>query len=101
MGDWTAAIGILIIMVLWIQIFLDYRRKLVRIMPGVSHVNSRKETISKEITEHQGNVMSIEELTPEQVDMRTLVIIGSSQTCRFAKPDGGDWVYTPRSYPAG
>jgi len=62
MGDWTAAIGILIIMVLWIQIFLDYRRKLVRIMPGVSHVNSRKETISKEITEHQGNVMSIEEL---------------------------------------
>ena len=45
-------------------------------------------------------VTSLGELTPEQVDMRTLVIIGSPQTCRFAKPDGGDWVYTPRSYPA-
>lgn len=45
-------------------------------------------------------VTTLGELTPEQVDMRTLVIIGSSQTCRFAKPGGGDWVYTPRSYPA-
>lgn len=72
MGDWTAAIAILIIMVLWIQIFLDYRRKLVRIMPWVSHVNSRKETISKEITEHQGNEMSIEELNQyRQGDRKT------------------------------
>jgi cobalt-precorrin 5A hydrolase/precorrin-3B C17-methyltransferase len=46
-------------------------------------------------------VSTLGELVPDQVDMRTLVIIGSSQTCRFAKPDGGDWVYTPRSYPAG
>jgi cobalt-precorrin 5A hydrolase/precorrin-3B C17-methyltransferase len=46
-------------------------------------------------------VTSLGELTPDQVDMRTLVIIGSSQTCRFARPDGGEWVYTPRSYPAG
>lgn len=46
-------------------------------------------------------VTTLGELVPEQVDMRTLVIIGSSQTCRFAKPDGSDWVYTPRSYPAG
>jgi cobalt-precorrin 5A hydrolase/precorrin-3B C17-methyltransferase len=46
-------------------------------------------------------VTSLGELMPEQVDMRTLVIIGSSQTCRFAKPGGGEWVYTPRSYPAG
>ncbi|MGE6660404.1 precorrin-3B C(17)-methyltransferase [Pseudomonas sp. NPDC077408] len=45
-------------------------------------------------------VTTLGELGPEQVDMRTLVIIGSSQTCRFAKPGGGDWVYTPRSYPA-
>ncbi|QLF91833.1 precorrin-3B C(17)-methyltransferase [Pseudomonas sp. ABC1] len=39
------------------------------------------------------------ELRIEQVDMRTLVIIGSSQTRRFARTDGGAWVYTPRSYP--
>lgn len=45
-------------------------------------------------------VTSLGELTPDQVDMRTLVIVGSSQSCRFAKADGSDWVYTPRSYPA-
>ena len=45
------------------------------------------------------DTLALGELTPEQVDMRTLVIIGSSQTCRLPRADGGDWVYTPRSYP--
>ncbi|TBU92077.1 precorrin-3B C(17)-methyltransferase [Phytopseudomonas dryadis] len=45
-------------------------------------------------------VLSLGELTPEMVDMRTLVIIGSSTTRRFPRGDGGEWVYTPRSYPA-
>jgi len=44
-------------------------------------------------------VLTLEQLTPEQVDMRTLVIIGSSTTRRFAKAEGGEWVYTPRWYP--
>ncbi len=44
-------------------------------------------------------VLSLGELTPAMVDMRTLVIIGSSQTRRFPRGDGGEWVYTPRSYP--
>lgn len=43
--------------------------------------------------------LSLGELTPEMVDMRTLVIIGSSQTRRFPRAEGGDWVYTPRWYP--
>ncbi|WP_064117255.1 precorrin-3B C(17)-methyltransferase [Pseudomonas fluorescens] len=37
-------------------------------------------------------------LTPEQVDMRTMVLIGSSTTCTFARADGKSWVYTPRWY---
>lgn len=37
-------------------------------------------------------------LTPEQVDMRTMVLIGSSTTCTFPRAGGGDWVYTPRWY---
>jgi cobalt-precorrin 5A hydrolase/precorrin-3B C17-methyltransferase len=41
---------------------------------------------------------SLGELTPEQVDMRTLVIIGSSLTRRVPKGNGEDWVYTPRWY---
>ncbi|HGT2709459.1 TPA: precorrin-3B C(17)-methyltransferase, partial [Pseudomonas aeruginosa] len=40
------------------------------------------------------------ELRAEQVDMRTLVIIGSSTTRSFLRADGEAWVYTPRWYPS-
>ncbi|MCO8313029.1 precorrin-3B C(17)-methyltransferase [Pseudomonas mandelii] len=43
-------------------------------------------------------VTTLGALTPEQVDMRTMVLIGSSTTCVFPRADGGDWVYTPRWY---
>lgn len=43
-------------------------------------------------------VITLGELTPEQVDMRTMVLIGSSTTCTFARAEGGQWVYTPRWY---
>ncbi|KXF77461.1 precorrin-3 methylase [Paramesorhizobium deserti] len=50
------------------------------------------------------SVTTLGALTPGEVDMRTVVIIGSSTTQRFARRDGGEWVYTPRWYgtvPAG
>lgn len=43
--------------------------------------------------------LTLGELTPEMVDMRTLVIVGSSTTRSFPRAGGGDWVYTPRWYP--
>ncbi|MHB9799087.1 precorrin-3B C(17)-methyltransferase [Pseudomonas sp. MT3] len=43
-------------------------------------------------------VVPLGELVPEMVDMRTLVIVGSSLTRRFPRTGGGDWVYTPRWY---
>lgn len=43
-------------------------------------------------------VTTLEQLTPEQVDMRTMVLIGSSTTCVFPRVEGGQWVYTPRWY---
>jgi cobalt-precorrin 5A hydrolase/precorrin-3B C17-methyltransferase len=43
-------------------------------------------------------VTSLGLLTPDQVDMRTMVLIGSSTTCVFPRAGGGDWVYTPRWY---
>jgi len=43
-------------------------------------------------------VTTLGQLTPDQVDMRTMVLIGSSTTCTFAKAEGGEWVYTPRWY---
>ncbi|WP_374651546.1 precorrin-3B C(17)-methyltransferase [Dongia sp.] len=42
--------------------------------------------------------VTLGELTPEMVDMRTVVIVGSSMTRRIKRPDGNDWVYTPRWY---
>ncbi|URM28423.1 precorrin-3B C(17)-methyltransferase [Pseudomonas frederiksbergensis] len=43
-------------------------------------------------------VTTLGTLTPEQVDMRTMVLIGSSTTCTFPRAGGGEWVYTPRWY---
>ena len=37
-------------------------------------------------------------LTSDQVDMRTMVLIGSSTTVAFPRAEGGHWVYTPRWY---
>ncbi|MEE8536108.1 MAG: precorrin-3B C(17)-methyltransferase, partial [Kiloniellales bacterium] len=42
-------------------------------------------------------VIDLAELTPERVDMLTLVLVGSSETRRLAH-GGGIWVYTPRGY---
>ncbi|WAB97528.1 precorrin-3B C(17)-methyltransferase [Pseudomonas putida] len=44
-------------------------------------------------------VVTLAELMPEMVDMRTMVLVGSSTTCTFARAEGGQWVYTPRWYP--
>ena len=46
-------------------------------------------------------VVTLGELVPEMVDMRTMVLVGSSTTRTFARADGGEWVYTPRWYPQG
>ncbi|POF39606.1 precorrin-3B C(17)-methyltransferase [Pseudomonas laurylsulfativorans] len=43
-------------------------------------------------------VTNLGALTPDQVDMRTMVLIGSSTTCVFPRVEGGEWVYTPRWY---
>ena len=42
--------------------------------------------------------LTLGQLTPDQVDMRTMVLIGSSTTCTFPRLGGGEWVYTPRWY---
>jgi cobalt-precorrin 5A hydrolase/precorrin-3B C17-methyltransferase len=43
-------------------------------------------------------VVTLGQLTPDQVDMRTMVLIGSSTTRVFPRSQGLSWVYTPRSY---
>ena len=43
---------------------------------------------------------TLAELDPATVDMRCLLIVGSSQTRVAARADGSAQVYTPRGYPA-
>ncbi|MBA1202965.1 precorrin-3B C(17)-methyltransferase [Pseudomonas capeferrum] len=43
-------------------------------------------------------VVTLGELQPDMVDMRTMVLVGSSTTCTFGRAGGGQWVYTPRWY---
>jgi cobalt-precorrin 5A hydrolase/precorrin-3B C17-methyltransferase len=45
-------------------------------------------------------VTTLHDLDPTVVDMRTVVIVGSSTTRTFVDGDGRRWVYTPRDYPA-
>ncbi len=46
-------------------------------------------------------VLPLGEVRSEQVDMRTVVIIGSTMTRQFQSVEGKTWVYTPRWYTAG
>ena len=59
-GDWPVGLGILVVVVLWIQIFSDYRRKLGKIMPSVSQVSTRRNEISKEINSGESTLQSIQ-----------------------------------------
>jgi len=45
-------------------------------------------------------VKTLTELVVADADMRTVILIGSSQTRTVQRPDGSFWVYTPRSYPS-
>ena len=45
-------------------------------------------------------VIDLKDLAPARVDMLTVVLVGSSETRRVARGDGGCWVYTPRGYAA-
>nr|WP_276583625.1 precorrin-3B C(17)-methyltransferase [Pseudomonas sp. RIT-PI-S] len=44
-------------------------------------------------------VVNLGALTPDMVDMRTMVLVGSSTTRVIPRGDGTPWVYTPRWYP--
>ncbi len=43
-------------------------------------------------------VVALSSLSPSDVDMRTVLIVGSTTTMVFPRIDGGVWTYTPRTY---
>ena len=73
MGDWTYGMGIILCAVLWVHIFIDYRRKLMRVMPGVEQVASRKREFNDKIsateTSYSDCVSHIEKLRTEIIAM--------------------------------
>ncbi|MBU6462003.1 MAG: precorrin-3B C(17)-methyltransferase [Bradyrhizobium sp.] len=66
------------------------RKELPEVVPVAfaSAVSDAKEAI---------DVTTLRDAVAERADMRTLVLIGSSQTRLIARPDGSPFVYTPRS----
>ncbi|MBR8840621.1 MAG: hypothetical protein DSM106950_43255 [Stigonema ocellatum SAG 48.90 = DSM 106950] len=40
-------------------------------------------------------VTAVDQLVPEAADMRTVILVGSTQTKTIQRDDGGVWVYTP------
>ncbi|MGA4877795.1 precorrin-2 C(20)-methyltransferase [Streptomyces lydicamycinicus] len=51
--------------------------------------------------EESVRTVRLADLDPTQVDMRTLLIVGSSQTQAVRREDGTEVVWTPRRYPEG
>ncbi|MEU6056754.1 precorrin-2 C(20)-methyltransferase [Streptomyces sp. NPDC047097] len=49
--------------------------------------------------EESVRVLPLADLDPAEVDMRTLLLIGSSQTRTTTRPDGTRLAWTPRTYP--
>ncbi|MEV6563449.1 precorrin-2 C(20)-methyltransferase [Streptomyces kronopolitis] len=49
--------------------------------------------------EESVRTVHLADLDPHQVDMRTLLIVGSSQTRAVSRDDGTEIVWTPRRYP--
>ncbi|MYW48168.1 precorrin-3B C(17)-methyltransferase, partial [Streptomyces sp. SID161] len=46
-------------------------------------------------------IVALGELDPAEVDMRTILLVGSSQTRVVRRGDGEEIVWTPRRYPEG
>jgi cobalt-precorrin 5A hydrolase/precorrin-3B C17-methyltransferase len=44
-------------------------------------------------------VVSLDSVPVEKIDMRTVLLVGSSTTRSFVSPAGRVWMYTPRRYP--
>lgn len=51
--------------------------------------------------EESVRTVHLADLDPHQVDMRTLLIVGSSQTQAVRRDNGTEVVWTPRRYPEG
>jgi cobalt-precorrin 5A hydrolase/precorrin-3B C17-methyltransferase len=48
--------------------------------------------------EENVRIVKFQDFNPDDVDMLTLVMVGSSQSKSFARGDGKTYAYTPRGY---
>lgn len=60
MEDWTYGLAIALWAVLWVTIFVDYRKKLMLVMPSVEQVSSRKHDFTTKISEAKNSAQEIE-----------------------------------------
>ena len=57
--DWVYAVAILVGTITWLQIFFDYRKKLLRMMPSMQSAANRKEEFNTRISESEMNTQEI------------------------------------------
>ncbi|MEW6752449.1 MAG: formylglycine-generating enzyme family protein [Candidatus Latescibacterota bacterium] len=73
MQDWAYGLVIVICAIVWVHVFVDYRRRLVRVAPGMEEVSARKQEFHARITESEAHTddiaRSIEELETRIVEL--------------------------------
>ena len=50
MEDWAYGLAIVLWAILWVTIFVDYRKKLIMVLPSVEEVSTRKHSFSSKIS---------------------------------------------------
>ena len=50
MQDWSVAVGLIVVAISWVQIFMDYRKRLMKIMPTVTEIANLKSHITSRIS---------------------------------------------------
>ena len=51
MEDWAYGLAIVLWAILWVTIFVDYRKRLIMVLPSIEEVSTRKHSFSSKISE--------------------------------------------------
>ena len=55
MEDWAYGLAIVLWAILWVTIFVDYRKRLIMVLPGIEEVSTRKHSFSSKISEAENS----------------------------------------------
>jgi hypothetical protein len=59
MEDWAYGLAIVLWAILWVTIFVDYRKKLIMVLPSVEEVSTRKHSFSSKISAAEDSAQQV------------------------------------------